>query len=261
MAVLLTGQKTVAVAGALVIALAVAAGLGWLQGRGVFSDPGLAGPRRAKGDQGLAARLDASPDRPAIVTLLGASLSARGAWPDRLAEGLSRCRPGGVTVRRVARVGMSSRWGRAQIDRALRPDDGAPPDILIVHFTGNDAALHRGVSLAESEANHTAILDEAQAAGVLVYLALLSPAEGVRGWARPGQAGYAALYRHLAARSGAGLIDALPLWHTVPRARRKAWLPDGLHPTDTAHAAITEPVVGNAIAKALTQKFCPETPQ
>lgn len=215
------------------------------------------------------------PGRPARITILGTSLTARGSWPDELARRLAACRPGGVEIRRVARPGASSRWGVRAEGRALTAPDappGAPsdappgassgawrPDILIIEFAINDAALHRGVRLGQSVALHREMI--ARAGEVPVFLAIMNPVHGIRGWARPGLAAYDATYRQLAAEGRAGLIDTAPAWERLDRAARRRLIPDGLHPGARAMRRVALPVFVAALAPLVCTEPLPPRPQ
>lgn len=213
--------------------------------------------RAAGGDRPAEGALAEAPDRPLNVTLLGASASARKAWPERLAETLSACHGPGVAVRRVARVGMSSVWGEAHLGAALAPEGAPPPDVLVIHFTGNDAAFHRGRTLASSRAAHRRMIAAARDAGVPVLLATMGPAWGPRGWVRAGRPAYVGMYRDLADETGAGLIDTLPAWQALPRERLRALVPDGIHPTEPAMRALFLPGFHRALAQVLGLVPCP----
>jgi lysophospholipase L1-like esterase len=221
---------------------------------------GWVGPAPGSRDAPAGGRIP--PDRPARIAILGTSLTARGTWPDDLALRLSACRPSGVEVRRTARPGASSRWGAEAIGRALAPEGGPPPDILVIEFATNDAALHRGVRLRRSVALHREMLARAgevsgEAPGqVSVFLATMNPGHGAAGWARPGLAAYNAAYRRLAAEGLAGLIDTGPAWGALGKAERRRLIPDGLHPGEEGMRRVAVP----AFAAALAPLVCTRPP-
>jgi len=213
---------------ALLAALAAAAGLWRLWSFAALSPapPEAPGPARLTG---LPETLG-EPDRPLRVLLLGTSLTARGDWPKRLEARLSACRPGGAEVRVLARPGAAGPWGVSVTGRALRAFDGAPPDLLAIEFSINDASLWRGVPLARARALLQKMLGEAEAAGVPALLATMNPAWGRKGLERPGQRAYRALYREAAREGRAALLDTVPAWLALPEAERRRLVPDGLHP-------------------------------
>lgn len=205
------------------------------------------------------------PDETAHVALLGASLFHRGSWAQTLADRLSACRPASVMVHKVTLPGASSAWGRGQVERVLAVAGAARvPDAVVISLSVNDASLWRGVPLAESRANHAALIAAFRARGVAVYLATMSPAYSAlwpapitKGLVRPGQASYKALYRVLARQTGAGLIDDAPRWRALERAELRAAMPDGLHPTNAAMVRVAVP----AFADVLSARFCPQAPR
>lgn len=169
------------------------------------------------------------------VLILGTSLTSRGEWPAHLETRLRSCAPD-VRVERVARPGASSRWGLEALRRHLAEHEA--PDVLVVEFSGNDAALARGFPLFVSRRLHRQIVAEAREAGATVILATMSPGWGREAWERPGQDRYHALYRDLAREEGTGLVDTIADWRALSPERRAQWVPDDLHPTDEAMRAI-----------------------
>ncbi|PJA59891.1 MAG: hypothetical protein CO163_06830 [Rhodobacterales bacterium CG_4_9_14_3_um_filter_71_31] len=235
-------RLTVIVSG-IAAAMVLGVGLVFLAQRGVF-DQSLA-------DTASPAPLSSSAipdDRPARVMFLGTSLTYGAPWPQAVGEALSRCRPGGVVVQTLARPGAASPWGLEALGAAL---EVPPPDIVVVEFTANDASLARGVSVRHSRDIHQRIIALVRAAGALPVLVTMNPAIGRNGWERPGLRAYEALYRALAAESGAGLIDVARLWRAMPPEALARQMPDGLHPTPEAGLAVTAPAVTAALATAL----------
>lgn len=186
------------------------------------------------------------PDRQVRVFLLGTSLTA-GAWTAALERRLSECRGAGVLVERLAKPGANSAWGEAALRARLAA--GPAPDVVVVEFSINDSSLWRGMTLAASRARHEELLRTADQAGVRVWLATMSPAFGRKAWERPGQVAYRALYADLARKHGAGLIAMAPAWQALSVPERKRLMPDGLHPTDAAMAALAVPVLAAALEK------------
>jgi lysophospholipase L1-like esterase len=125
--------------------------------------------------------------------------------------------------------------------RPCRRDVALGPDVAIIEFAINDAALHRRVSLAESGANLTAIVRCLRSADpdMRLYLMTMSPAIGFRRLLRPRLERYYDLYPRLAARERTGLIDNRPDWAALPSATLAHALPDGSHPTAEFSASIT----------------------
>lgn len=182
------------------------------------------------------------------VLILGTSLTSRGTWVAALEKQLRLCNPD-LTIERLARAGASSTWGLAALRERLKQP---APDLIIIEFSSNDSSLRHGFPLWVSRARHQAILAEAKAAHMTVFLATMSPAWGRKGWERPGQDRYRALYRDLAQEQGLGLIDTIADWNALPDAQRALWMPDNLHPTNEGMSAIIVP----AFAAALRPLVC-----
>lgn len=166
----------------------------------------------------------ALPDGPLQILALGTSLTARGPWPAELEAALQTSRPGS-RVEVLARPGANSRWGAAALERRLA--EGPAPDAVLIEFATNDASLWHGLSLSDSRASHQRLIAAVRAAGAAPVLIVMAPAHGRERVERPGLPAYQHLYRDAA---GAGLIDTIGPWHTLPRAERLRLMPDGLHP-------------------------------
>lgn len=203
--------------------------------------------RGTEPDVGLAplAFPDVARDRPARILLLGTSLTANGTWAEALARDLSACRAGGVVVERLAKPGANSAWGAQALQSRLAT--GLAPDLMVVEFSINDSSLWRGMTLRASRTRHEEILQMARQAGVTVWLATMTPAFGRKGWERPGQVAYRALYGDLARAHGAGMIAMALPWQGLPAPRRQALMPDGLHPTEAAMEALAVPPLVTAL--------------
>jgi acyl-CoA thioesterase I len=187
--------------------------------------------------------------KPLLIAALGTSLTARGAWLQGLPDALEPMVRRPVRALNFARVGATSRWGLAVLDEVAQ----AGPDIAIIEFASNDAALHRRVSLAESAANLTAIIRRLHTANeaIRVYLMTMSPAVGLRGLLRPRLARYYDLYPSVAAREQTKLIDNRPDWAALPPAALVRALPDGSHPTAEFAVSITLANVVRMLARDL----------
>jgi acyl-CoA thioesterase I len=184
-----------------------------------------------------------------VIAVLGTSLTARGAWVPALAGALEASTECPVHVLNFGKIGATSRWGLKAVDAVIE----ARPDITVVEFGINDAALHRRVSLGESTACVTAIIRALRAAnpGARHYLMTTSPAIGLHRLVRPRLDRYYDLCPVLAAREGIGLIDNRPYWKALPRAELKRALPDGRHPTAEFAISITLANVVRSIASDL----------
>jgi lysophospholipase L1-like esterase len=187
--------------------------------------------------------------KPIVIAALGTSLTARGAWLERLPAALESLIHRPVRALNFARAGATSRRGLAAVDDAAR----IQPDIAIIEFAINDAALHRRVPLAESAANLTAIIRSLRASNetIRLHLMTMSPAIGLRGLLRPRLARYYDLYTSLAARERAGLIDNRADWAALPPEILARALPDGSHPTPEFAVSITLTNVVRALVRDL----------
>lgn len=238
-------------------ALLLLAGLGAVTGLAGLLLYGVLGP-----DPTPAGPVAVPPDDPATalqrhagpvhILLAGTSLTANTDWPVALQETLSRCTARGVLVERLARPGEGIRWGLPAL-RARLADASLPrPDLVVAEFSGNDATLTRGLPLFETRRRTFELVETIRSAGAVPWLATMSPSWGKKVLIRPGQARYHALYRDVAAQSGAGLIDTIAQWRALDSATRRAMVPDGTHPTAAAMRQITVP----AFAAALGPLVC-----
>src|SRR5262249_7535722 len=92
--------------------------------------------------------LAAMPDELKIAAV-GTSLTAQGGWQAPLQKGMTECLGVPVTVTNHARSGETSRWGLLNVDAILADR----PDIVLIEFAANDAALNRFISLSQSVDN------------------------------------------------------------------------------------------------------------
>ncbi len=88
-----------------------------------------------------------------IVTF-GTSLTARGGWQNALAISLERCIGKPVRVTNLAKNGASSDWGFANTDKVI----ASKPDVVLIEFSINDAALNRVLTPRASAANVRSIV-------------------------------------------------------------------------------------------------------
>lgn len=188
-----------------------------------------------------------SAEGPVRIVALGTSLTAGGDWTAPLSAALSACAARPVEIVPVAMPGRGSDWGVEEMDEVI----ALQPDLVLIEFSINDADLAEGRSLASALADHETILDALHEA--VPVLVTMSPAFGPRGWLRPRLAAHEAQYRELAEARRIGLIDLAPVWHHALAAApdRRALMPDGLHPTSDAVAAIAFPVLRQELGKLI----------
>lgn len=154
-----------------------------------------------------------------------------------------------------ARAGANSCWGVERADEVAR----ARPDVVIIEFAINDAAIHRGVSLGRCEANIGGIVGclRATKPDIRVYLMVTNPVRGLRAILRPRLARYYELYARLSESLRTGFIDNRSAWQTLPVATLERALPDGVHPTEEFSMSITLEGVVHTIARDLRERTKP----
>lgn len=185
---------------------------------------------------------DAAPQtRTLKIVALGTSLTARGGWQPALEEALARCLSRPVEIATVAKSGATSDWAAANVGAVV----AAHPDVVLVEFYANDAALNRFTSVARSRANMEGVLDTLRSSlpRARIVLMGMNPMHGLRGTIRPFIESYAEAHRTLALSKALSFVDFRPIW----RRRGDAWLsqaiPDGTHPTPAAAAEIMVPTL------------------
>lgn len=180
-----------------------------------------------------------------IVTF-GTSLTARGGWQPALAQALGACLGRSAVVGTVAQSGATSDWALGQMDRVA----ALKPEVVLVEFYANDAAIHRFISQSHSARNMAAILDglHRRLPRARVIVMAMNPMAGMRGMIRPFIDGYIQAHRAAAAERGFEFIDLRPDWMALPEAARHAAIPDGAHPVPEAAARIIAPRAAEVIA-------------
>lgn len=183
---------------------------------------------------------------PGVVVTFGTSLTARGGWQVPLAERLSACLDRGVAVRTVARSGAPSAWGLAHVDDVV----GLKPDVVIIEFYANDAALNRFTSLRSSRETIAQILLQLHDAlpRARLIMQVMNPFSGLRGAIRPFLDAYINAHIEEAARHHTEIVDHRPAWAAMPDADRAYAIPDGSHPRPEAAIAIVVPALAATIA-------------
>lgn len=205
--------------------------------RGLFSY----GVRRAAFNAAVLASFAAAADSPARIAILGDSLTAgyglpaAEAFPARLETEL-RDRGLAVEILNAGVSGDTTAGGRARLDWVLAD----APDALVVALGGNDAL--RGLDPAAMEANLSAIVERAQAAGVRVMVAgMRAPPNMGRGY----EAAFNAVFARVAARRGAALYPFLLDGVAADPVLNQ---PDGIHPSAEGAA-----VIARRLAPALAE--------
>lgn len=198
-------------------------------------DPAPSGHRTA----GLAPAL---PDqRPLKVAILGTSLTARYAWPERMRAGLEACLGHRVALSKTAKAGVGSDWGA----EAAHEVAATQPDLTLIEFSINDADLTDGAWLGAARRGHQVMIGILRDGNPDMRIALvtMSPAHGLRGWVRPFLGAHEDMYRRLADDMDLDLIDLAPLWAAALEGGDAGLLPDGLHPTEAAVTGVALPTM------------------
>ncbi len=181
------------------------------------------------------------------ISTFGTSLTARGGWQTPLAHQLTHALNSEVAVLNRGKSGASSAWGVSQAD-AIATET---PDVVLIEFAVNDAALNRGLTVSASVNNMARIVSALRASATdrLLILQVMNPVWGYRRWLRPFLDQYTRAHLALAGQLGLSVIDHRPLWAGFDDQALKKVIPDGGHP-DTALMAdtIATSICGQLIA-------------
>lgn len=180
-----------------------------------------------------------------IVTF-GTSLTARGGWQQALGAQLARCLRMKVDIVNLGKSGAASNWGVQEAASVAEAD----PDIVLVEFSVNDAAIHRGVGFGKSRDNIRAIVGtiRERRPDARIFLMAMSPAHGWRNLIRPYLDAYYDSYEPLSQELGVGFIDHRPAWKALTEAELRSAIPDGVHPDPKLAAALIVPNIVRSIA-------------
>jgi acyl-CoA thioesterase I len=189
----------------------------------------------------------ASPSSALEISTLGTSITAGNRWQPVVQESLERCGMGPVRVVNYGKAGQSIAWG---VQNALPAVEGKP-DVLVVEFAINDAAVDRGLPLADSERLTRQLISSVKSAspGTRIYLMITNDPIGDPAAKRPQLPQYYDMYRRLARQERVGLIDTQAHW----RPHGASALRDGLHPTNKAYANVLAPAVVAALAPSCSR--------
>lgn len=185
-----------------------------------------------------------------IVTF-GTSLTARGGWQAPLKTALSACRHDPVDIAIIAQSGVPSDWGLANLDRVIAEE----PDVVLIEFYANDAALNRFVTPGHSRATIAAIFDglKTRLPQARVISLVMNPMSGLRGyWARPFLGTYIEGHRAAADERGILTIDFRPDWARLYGDALDTVIADGVHPAPDAAAAVMVPPLAEALSPGCT---------
>ncbi len=186
------------------------------------------------------------------ILTFGTSLTARGGWQAPLKAALERCGHVPVTIDIVAKSGVTSDWGLAHLDDVVAQH----PDLVLVEFYANDAAVNRLTTVSRSRATIEALLDglKTRLPGTRVISMVMNPMSGLRGfWARPFLESYVEAHQAAAVARGFETIDFRPAWQRLFADRLDTVIPDGVHPAPDAAAEVMVPPLVAAIDRLVTR--------
>ncbi|GGE01143.1 hypothetical protein GCM10011390_19980 [Aureimonas endophytica] len=188
---------------------------------------------------------------PLHIVAFGTSLTARGGWQPDLRQALAACLGRDVAITTVARSGSTSAWALANVETVV----AARPDIVLVEFSVNDAALDRLTTPGRSRAAMAAVLGRLREGlpDARVFSMAMNPIHGLRGLMRPFLDSYVEAHRRIAAGLGQGFIDFRPFWAEFSDAALARMIPDGAHPQPEAASAIMVP----RLVEVLSEGRCP----
>lgn len=185
---------------------------------------------------------------PFDIACIGTSLTTgpnSGSWQAGIVARLTPGAPRPIITYDLGYGGWNSRdHGLANIGTVAR----LRARVVLIEFIMNDANINNGISVAESQSNHQAMIDAIKAAspGTQIYLMTMNPTVGRSD--RPNMVDYNAMYQSLAASNGIGFIDNYPLWDGATTVE----IPDGIHPTAAAVATRTTVNVANTLAPLIS---------
>lgn len=170
------------------------------------------------------------------IVAYGTSLTAAAAWPTSLQAQLRERFGWRATVVNAAGSGMDSRWGLANLSRRVLKQR---PDVVLIEFTINDALAQSKLSVTESKANLTEMIQQIRAARphCEVIVMIMNPPTGQALEKRSQIRHYESGYREVASKQSCRLIDFSPEWRRIIAHQPSRWrryAADGLHPTPQA---------------------------
>lgn len=179
------------------------------------------------------------------LVVFGTSLTARGGWRAPLATRLSSCLKRDVSVSMVARSGATSLWGLEHVNEVVQ----LRPDVVVIEFYANDAALNRMVTLGRSRETIDGILTELRQRlpRARLIVQVMNPFSGIRGMIRPFVDNYIDAHLAQAKHHGAEIVDHRPVWLAMPASELANAIPDGAHPLPDAAAKVIVPSLARQI--------------
>lgn len=183
----------------------------------------------------------ADAETPLRMVTFGTSLTARGGWQEPLREQLEKCLARPVQISVIAQSGSTTEWALTEVDDVVT----AAPDIVLIEFYANDAALNRFMTVGRSRANMETILDRLRKGlpNARIVMMIMSPISGVRGMIRPFLASYIEAHREAAEQRGIEVVDHTSGWSKLSPSELDAAIPDGSHPLPDVAAKIIVPTL------------------
>lgn len=187
------------------------------------------------------------------VCLLGTSLTKAGTWPGSLQTWLSRESPGPgtVSVVNLAASGKASNHGvSTQTPTALKHK----PDAVFIEFSMNDAASTLNITRQQSLDNLNSMIDQFQDQNpdiMIVLQTMNNVADDTSPFSpRPQLEAYYQIYRDVAEKRGAILIDHYPNWlqlFTNDLATWNSYMNDPVHPNKLGQKNVLMPELQRAL--------------
>lgn len=182
------------------------------------------------------------------IVAFGTSLSARGGWQKPLANRLSSCLGRAVSVDTVALSGAPSSWGLANVTDVI----ALKPDVVLIEFYANDAAINRLTLPRNSSATFGATLSQLRDGlpQARIIMQIMNPISGIAGFVRPFLRHYIDAHIQQTLLYGGEIIDYTSRWTSLSSEELAASIPDGLHPAAEAASRIVVPPLAERIGGA-----------
>lgn len=185
--------------------------------------------------------------KPLRIVSFGTSLTNIGGWQVPLQTSLAQCLNRRVEVLKVAQSGATSDWAVSHIDDVVR----LTPDIVLIEFYANDAAVNRMMTRSRSRTNISTVFDrlKSELPQTRVIMTRMNPVSGMRGSIRPLLEWYVDMQRNEALTRGFEYVDYYPGWAKLNKDELEAAIPDGLHPRPDDAARIVTSIMTPYLCK------------
>lgn len=185
--------------------------------------------------------------KPLRIVSFGTSLTNQGGWQVPLQTSLSACLNRPVEVLKVAQSGATSDWAVSHLDDVIH----LKPDIVLIEFYANDAAVNRLVTRERSRSNIALVFDrlKQELPQTRVIMTRMNPMAGMRGSMRPLLEWYIDMQRNEALGRGFEYVDYYAGWSKLTEEELKNAIPDGLHPHPDAAARIVTSIMTPYLCK------------